>query len=598
MSFLLSCQSLSRSVASRPLFRDITFGITGGERVGLIGPNGAGKSTLLRTLAGLEPPDSGVVSMRRGLRVSYVAQQDTFPADATVHTTLLGALVDSPLDLHEQQQAMRLLLTKIGFPEEDQSVNALSGGWRKRLSIARALIRDPDLLLLDEPTNHLDIEGVLWLEETLLRAPFAVIMITHDRYFLEKVATRIVELSRQYRDGYLSVEGNYSHFLEEKEAYLQAQWNQQSALETQARREIEWLRSNAEARRTKAQSRIREANRLLAELAELRTRNAQGQKAVLDFTVSGRRTRQLLVAQGLRKSLGDRLLFDSVHLALGPGVKLGLLGPNGSGKTTLLRLLTGEITPDQGTIVRAEGLRTVYLDQHRATLDPNQPLRHALAFNSDYVRYRGTSIHVAAWAKRFLFAPEQLEQPVGALSGGEQARVLIARLMLEPADLLILDEPTNDLDIPSLEVLEESLVEFSGALVLVTHDRYLLDRVANLLLALDGAGHAEFFADYAQWEQKQRQKQTERTSQPSSGRAPISGSRGLSAAERRELARMEETILAAEAEVERLREQMNTPEIATDPVKLQACWEEHNRAVERVTALYARWEELERKRAG
>jgi ABC transport system ATP-binding/permease protein len=420
--------------------------------------------------------------------------------------------------------------------------------------------------------------------------------VTHDRYFLENVTTRIVEMNRTYADGYLSVDGSYSRFLEQKEAYLQAQAQHQQALESRARREIEWLRSNAEARRTKAQGRIKEAGQLLEELSEVRRRNAQNESAGIDFAASGRKTRQLLVAQKLEKSLGGRRLFSGVSLTLSPGSKLGLLGPNGSGKTTLLRLLTGEAEPDGGTIQRADGLRVVYFDQNRTPLDPRVSLREALSPNSDYVQYRGSSVHIASWAKRFLFSTEQLEQPVGALSGGEQARVLIARLMLAPADLLILDEPTNDLDIASLEVLEESLLDFPGALVLVTHDRYLLDRVSTEILALDGQGRAAFFADYPQWEQTQREVLEEKSTQSTLPKPAAPKPSGLSAAERKELGRMEETILAAEAEAEALKAKMADPEVATDAAQLQACWEKHHQMQAHIAALYARWEALEERR--
>ena len=265
------------------------------------------------------------------------------------------------------------------------------------------------------------------------------------------------------------------------------------------RREIEWLRRGAKARTTKAKGRIQEAGRLIEELGDARARAAGG-TAGIEFPASGRRTRKLLVARGLSKALGGRPLFRDLDLAVVRGTRVGLLGPNGSGKTTLLDLLAGALVPDAGEIERAEGLRLVRFDQHRASLDPDQSLRRALSPEGDTVVFQGRTIHVASWAKRFLFRPEQLELPVGRLSGGEQARILIARLMREPADLLILDEPTNDLDIPTLEVLEDSLAEFEGGLVLVTHDRFMLDRVSTVILALDGEGGAETFADYAQWE--------------------------------------------------------------------------------------------------
>lgn len=595
MSFLLSCQSLTKAFGPRPLFRDITLGITEGERLGLIGPNGTGKSTFLKILAGLETPDEGIVSGRRGLRIGYVPQEDTFAEGTRIMSVLWAALEDSPLDGHEKERVIARTVAKFGFTDPEQETTLLSGGWRKRLAIAREWIRDPDLLLLDEPTNHLDMEGILWLEKELHAASFALIAITHDRYFLENVTNRIVEMNRAYAEGYLSISAPYSQFLIEKEAYLSGQAHRQVALQSKARREVEWLSRNPQARTTKAQYRIDEAGRLLDELSEVRFRNAQNQTAAIDFTASGRKTRELVVVKNLTKKVGERTLFSHLNLTLAPGTRLGLLGPNGSGKTTLLRLVTGQQEPEHGSITRADGLRIVYFDQNRAPLDRAVSLRNALSPNGETIQYRGSSQHVAGWAKRFQFLPDQLDMPLSRLSGGEQARVLIAQLMLQPADLLILDEPTNDLDIATLEVLEESLLEFPGALVLVTHDRYLLDRVSTELLALDGHGGSQFLADYAQWERWQAQQKRVPVSAVSS--APKTPP-ALTNAERRELGKMEETIMAAEAEVERLQARLAEPKVATDTVRLQEGWQAVQAAQQKVAALYTRWEELETKRSG
>jgi ATP-binding cassette subfamily F protein uup len=600
MSFLLSCQSITKSYGPRPLFRDITFGINDGERLGLIGPNGTGKSTLLKILAGIEKPDTGVVSPRRNLRIRYVLQTDAFPPDATIQSVLHEALAEQALDDHEREFEVSMMLAKADFPVEDQSISSLSGGWRKRVAIARELIRQPDLLLLDEPTNHLDLEGILWLESLLKDASFAVVVVTHDRYFLENVTTRMVELNRAYADGYLSINGSYSAFLEQKEAYLAGQAHTQQALASKVRKEVDWLRRNPQARTTKADSRIRDAHQLIGELAEVKYRNSQDRAVDIDFTSSNRKTRELIVAKNIEKSLGGRELFSKLSFSLAPGTKLGLIGRNGSGKTTLLRLLMGELEPDKGSIVSAHGLRAVYFDQNRAPLNRRDTLREALSPSGDNVSYRGGTMHVAAWAKRFLFSTEQLEMPVGNLSGGEQARILIARLMLEPADLLILDEPTNDLDIASLEVLEENLQEFPGAVVLVTHDRYLLDSVSTDLLWLDSQGGTTFLADFSQWERLQE------TSEPSYAQTKAKKNAAipeitapparLSASERKELSQMEGAIMAAEEKVEELQKRLADPSVATDAAKLHSCWEELHQGQEKVAGLYSRWEELEQRR--
>jgi ATP-binding cassette subfamily F protein uup len=600
MSFLLSCQSLTKSFGRRPLFRNISLGVGDGERVGLIGPNGAGKSTLLKILSAQEKPDEGSVSTRRGARIAYVGQADHFPEGAAIHSTLAEAAGPG---LHEDEALLKVqvFLAQIGFPAEDAPLASLSGGWRKRVALARALIQEPDLLLLDEPTNHLDIQGILWLEETLRRGAFAAVVVTHDRYFLDNVATRMVEINRAYADGFLSFSGAYSAFLDQKAAYLAGQERLQDSMETQARREVAWLRRNPQARTTKADYRIREAHKLLDDLADVKQRNAEGRPIDVDFNATRRKTRELLVAKEVSRSIEGRTLFRDVSMTLTPGAKVGLAGPNGSGKTTLLRVLTGDLPSETGSIARADGLRVVYFDQHRAPLNPSDSLRNALSPSGDTVNYAGRSMHVAAWAKRFLFSTEQLEMPVAALSGGEQARVMIARLMLQPADLLILDEPTNDLDIPSLQVLEESLEEFPGAILLVTHDRYLLDRVSTQVLALDGEGGAAWFADYAQWEDALRARQeaarrpAAKTERPAGAAAPSAPR--LTASERKELSRMEESIMAAEARVEEIQRSLGDPAVATDPAKLQQAWEEQQKAQEAVTHLYARWEELEARRA-
>ena len=354
-------------------------------------------------------------------------------------------------------------LDRAGFPDPSTPAGKLSGGWRKRLAIVAALASDPDLVLMDEPTNHLDIEGILWLEKTIANPSFATLTVSHDRRFLESIANRTIELGRAYPDGFLSHDGPYSEFIVKREEFLAAQAGREQALASGVRREIEWLQRGAKARTTKAKGRIERANDMMSELGDLRQRNAQTAASKIDFSASGRQTRKLIQLKHVSKSLGDRELFRDISFTLAPKTKLGLLGPNGSGKSTLIRLLNEQLTPDTGEIVRAPQLRVVVFDQHREQLDPAQTLRRSLSPAGDVLSYQGNSMHISAWAQKFLFRGDQLDLPVSELSGGEQARVLIARLMLLPADVLILDEPTNDLDIATLDVLENSLDEFAGA---------------------------------------------------------------------------------------------------------------------------------------
>jgi len=600
-AILLSCESLGKSYGVKPLFTDLSLGLSEGDHVGLIGPNGSGKSTLLKILAGFEHPDSGTRSVRRQLRIGYVPQEPSFAEQYSVEDALVQVLFDEGLDPHEQGGRIARALSLGGFVRTDQTVSTLSGGWKKRLAIARSLMLEPDVLLLDEPTNHLDVEGILWLEGLLKAEPHAFIVISHDRRFLEAVTTRIWELNRQYPNGLFEAKGRYSEFLEQRDAALQAQADYQASLANRVRREVEWLRRGPKARTTKAKARIDQAGRMISELTDIESRQSKA-SAGIDFTASGRRSKKLIEVVGLEKTLGAQPIVSNLDLQVGPGERIGLLGPNGSGKSTLLKLLVGSLTPDAGTITRADRLRIVTFEQHRESLDQQASLRRALApAGGDGVVYQDRSVHLVSWAKRFLFRPEQLDLPVSRLSGGEQARLLIARLMLQPADLLILDEPTNDLDIPTLDVLEDSLLEFTGALVLVTHDRWLLDRVSTRLLALDGAGRAEWFADYAQWEAVQERKATEersiRISEERSALGKPSKRKGLSYKEQKEWDQIETRILKAEERVATCQAAADDPSISSSAVDLQERHTALHAAQEEVERLYTRWTELEEKRA-
>ena len=598
MALLLSSTGIAKSYGARALFQNLSLGISEGERLGLIGPNGSGKSTLLKILAGEIEPDAGTVSLRRLTRVGYVAQDSVLPEERTAAEVLAAALEGQPIEEAERDSRIHVTLGRAGFTDPGVRAGSLSGGWKRRLAIARELVQAPDILLLDEPTNHLDLEGILWLEKLLAGAGFASVIVSHDRWFLENAVNQMAELNRTYPEGLFRVDGNYSRFLEVKEEFLRAQQRLQESLSNIVRREVEWLRRGPKARGTKAKARIEEAERLIGELAEVSARTAKG-AAQIDFTGSDRRTKRLVSVEGVAKSLGGRTLFCDLAFVLSPGARLGLVGQNGTGKTTLLRILNGEVPADTGEVRRADGLRIVYFDQGREQLDLNQTLRDGLGARGDYVIFRDRPMHVAGWARRFLFGPEQLDRPMASLSGGEQARVLIARLMLQPADLLLLDEPTNDLDIPTLEVLEDSLNEFPGALVLVTHDRFLLDRVANAVLGLDGRGGAQLYADYWQWEQDQsarRQPKEEKAAPARSAAEPAR--KKLSYLDAREWEGMEERILTAEEELTARQNELHAPEVVSDHLKLQEAYQRLQAAEENVARLYARWAELEARFTG
>ena len=601
---ILSAQGLAKRFGVAPLFQNLSFMISEGERIGVIGPNGSGKSTLLDILSGRMQPDGGDLATRKGTHLSLVRQVSDYEVGETIHLVLDKALDKAQVPEEDRAGRMAAILGRAGFNDLDILASTLSGGWRKRLAIVEALVRRPDVLLLDEPTNHLDLAGIDWLESVLQNASFACVVVSHDRYFLENVANEIVEINPAYENGSLRVSGNYSAFLEAKEEHLHAQRNRQSALENRVHTEIEWLRRGPKARTTKSKARIDKAHQLIGELADMnaRTRTSSAQ---IDFSSSDRKTKQLITLDDVSYSFGEKKLFDHLHFIITSGMRVGLVGPNGSGKSTLLRLLKGELRPTLGKMRQADSLRIVYFDQNRV-LDPDVSLRRALAPDSDSVIYQDRIVHVASWAARFLFTGEQLSQPVGRLSGGERARVLIAQLMLQPADVLLLDEPTNDLDIPTLEILEESLLEYRGALVLVTHDRYMLDRVSTVVLGLDGLGHAERFADYPQWEAWQSAQtagaKNKAAGVQSGGSAPAGSTatasvsrKKLSYKETRELETIEQRIADSERELQAQHDSLLDPAVMSDGARIREITMEMEAAQHAIDTMYARWAELEAK---
>ncbi len=592
MSVLLSARGLAKSFAHRPLFDALSLELKAGEKVGLIGPNGSGKSTLLRILAGEETEDAGERTARRGARVGYLPQADQFPPGVTAREAVLAGLDDPGLEDHEKTTRTAVALTQTGFADPDQPADAMSGGWRKRLAVARELARRPDVLLMDEPTNHLDLPGVVWLEKLLRAAPFGYLVATHDRAFLRAVADDVLEVSRVYPGGAFRATGGFDSFADKRDLFLSAQQRMRDSVANQVRKETEWLGRSESAQRSKSRSRIGEAADRRAELAELNTRTADAGKAGIDFAGTGRQTRKLLTATGVGKALGGRPLFRDIDLILSPGDRVGLLGANGSGKSTLLKLMSGTLAPDSGTITRADLLRLEVFEQGRSSLDQTATLRRSIAPTGDMVTFQGRGLHVAAWAARFLFDARSLDLQMSALSGGEQARVRIAQLMLRPADVLLLDEPTNDLDIPSLEVLEDSLTDFPGAVVLVSHDRELMARLCTRFVGLDGRGGAAAFGSVEQWLDSLKEE-------PPAARAkaavakPADKAKKLSYKEQQELAGMEAAIAVAEG---RVTAAAGSVEIADGHAALTAACTALETAQQAVDELFERWQELEARK--
>lgn len=500
---LIGAHNISKSFSVRPLFRGLTFSIESGERIGLIGPNGAGKSTLLKILSGKQNIDDGKLTFAKGIKVAFVEQVPEFSPESTVNSVIMEGASDI-YDWEEisraQELASKLELSQWG---EEKLISELSGGWKKRVAIARELMRQPDLLLLDEPTNHLDVESIIWLEEMLANAKFATLTITHDRLFLQKISNRIIEINPKYKDGMLSVRGSYADFLESRDDLLAAQLGHEQKLKNTLRRETEWLRRGAKARQTKQQARIEATHDLASAVDEISVRN-RNQGVKFDFQSGEKSPKKLIEAKGISKAFNGQTVVPNIDILVTPKSRIGLLGLNGCGKSTLIKILTDEIKPDTGTVNHAERLEISYFEQNRESLNPNESLFRTICPIGDHVDFAGTLIHARSYLSRFLFHQDKMDMPVYKLSGGEQSRLLLAKVMLTKANLLVLDEPTNDLDMETLDMLLQVLQDFNGAILLVTHDRYFMDQMTNQILAfgIDEKGNKiiEKMVGIEQWE--------------------------------------------------------------------------------------------------
>jgi ABC transport system ATP-binding/permease protein len=599
VAVLVNGHELSKGFSGRHLFDGLAFGISDGERIGLIGPNGAGKSTLLKMILGSEKPDSGTIARKQGLRVAYLSQTPELVPESTILETILEGALD-PYDWESTARALELL-SKLAFDEaglsEDTLVGALSGGWRKKVALARELMREPNLLLMDEPTNHLDVESILWLEEFLAKVPFATLTITHDRLFLNRISNCIWELDRRNPNGLLRVEGDYATFCEIKEQHVNALERKETVLKNTLRRETEWLRRGPAARTTKQTARINRAGDLASNVEALEGLN-KVQSVGIVFGTAESTPKKLIEAKKISKSYGDRTLFKDFSLLLQRGNRIGLLGPNGAGKSTLIKLLLGVEQPDSGTVERSDQLQIAYFDQNREHLDPNLTVLKTVCPQGDHVFFRGNYTHVRSYLDRFLFNVEQSDSPVSKLSGGEQARLLIAKLMLREANILVLDEPTNDLDLPTLNILEERLKDFEGAIVLVSHDRYFMDQVVDRIF-VPADGHIEEFMGVGQWEawQKDRAKRSKSAPlPPGSQRTPEAPKKvKLSYNDQREFDLMESKIHGLEAKLESLTAESQKPEVASSSSKLTKLTAEMAELQTEIDRLYSRWSELESK---
>jgi ATP-binding cassette subfamily F protein uup len=589
MSVLLSIHELKFAFSHRVLFEGLTFSISQGEKIALIGRNGAGKSTLLKILSGQMDPDSGKVARTRGIRIGYLSQTPEVDSNTSVRDVVYqGVLNDEDwAGVSAAEEAISRLRLN---PEV--KCGTLSGGWKKKVALARELARNPDVLFLDEPTNHLDVESILWLEDFLRQSSVCLVMVSHDRAFLNRIVNRTLEVDRRNPGGILSVDAGYDQFLKVKEAYLEAQASREESLKNTLRREIEWLKRGAKARTTKQKARIDRAENLKIEVQDLGVKNRE-QNVRLEWDAAGRGSKKLVELKGVSKGYGDRTILSGIDLLITPKSRIGLIGNNGVGKSTLIKLIAGVEEADSGELKRAEALQVLYFEQNRETLDPKISVLRTVCPYGETVEFQGKKVHVRSYLDRFLFSGPDVDVLVEKLSGGEQARLLLARLMLHPANLLILDEPTNDLDFQTLNVLEECLEDFPGAVVLVTHDRRFMDEVCDQVIAIP-----EFitFSDLDQWEKWFRIK-----SKPGSETKSVerSGDRAskkkLSYKEQLEFDKMEAVILEKETRIAELEIESGKPEVASNSVELLLVTDEMGKLQSEVERLYARWAELEGK---
>jgi len=640
---LLRAANVQLSFGSRTVFQGLTVTIEEGERVGLVGVNGSGKTSLMKILAGAAKPDTGELQLRRGARVTYLPQEPEFAEGATVASELSVAqgplreamaaqaelaqkLEASPPEAHEKlmeqlavvsdrieqlggwdtEHHAKTLLDRLGVKDWDRPVAQLSGGLRKRVAIARALLTRPDMLLLDEPTNHLDADTVDWLEEELDKLPGSLLLVTHDRYFLDGLVDRIVEI--QPGGGVTSYPGNYQAYLEQK---LVAQENAEVSQHKRERwiaQEVAWLRRGPEARRTKSKSRIDRAQKLMAEKGFQRPKVAD-----LRVIAAPRLGHTVIESEGLQKSFGERKVLQGVDFRLQRGERVGLVGPNGVGKTTFLRVILGELPPDGGKLVIGKNTKVAYYDQNRAQLDPEMTVYDAASQGEDWVDLGDQKVALRDYLDDLLFPVPMQRMKVKALSGGERNRLLLARLFLEGANVLVLDEPTNDLDIVTLNVLERLLLDFGGSTLLVTHDRYFLDKVATSIVTFDGNGRVtRYEGNYAMYRRLKEQsdamaaKGAAKKDEPAPApavTAPAAKPEArkavkLSYKDQRELDGMEATIEVAETRKADLEAQLADPTIYSKSGKVAEVQKELDATIAQIDRLYARWQVLQDLAAG
>ena len=588
---LLSVHSLHLAYGGPPLLHDVSFTIEKGERVCLVGRNGEGKSTLLRLIAGEEVPDDGRLAFSSGTTVATLPQ--VFPASkpGTIREVIEA---DHPEILHDHEFHLRLetLLSQMEL-DSDATFDSCSGGEKRRVLLASALLTQPDLLLLDEPTNHLDLPGIQWLERFLGRFDGAVLFITHDRAFLRSIATRILELDRgQLRDWAC----DYDTFLRRREEDLAAEEKQNALFDKKLAQEERWIRQGIQARRTRNEGRVRALKKMRTERQQRRDKVGNTN---LEFQEAGRSGVKVLEAKQVSFAWEGIPMIEDLSFTVNRGDKVGIIGPNGSGKTTLLKLLLQQLEPQTGSIEQGTNLELVFFDQHRNKLDEEQSLVENVGQGSDHITIGGKQRHIISYLEDFLFPPSRSRTPVKVLRGGERNRLLLAKMFTQPGNLLVMDEPTNDLDIETLELLESLLVEYSGTLLLVSHDREFLNNVVTSTLAYDGeARWVETPGGYDDWvAQRTKPKEPKKSGPaPRNTEKAVPRKKPLNGKEKRELQALPEKMEALEQQLEELGQIMSTPEFyAQAEAEQQQVRNQAEEIPKHLETLFERWEELEER---
>lgn len=595
----MSCFQATKSYSDKTLFQNLSFSLHSGDRVGLVGPNGAGKSTFLSALLKEAELDAGTIAQQKSLITHSVEQSPSYSKDLTIREAFLVSLKKSHKGGGKiSDNELESIADELSLGRLDEKISSLSGGGIKKVEISAAFLSDAQVVFFDEPTNHLDLKAILWLENKLKKASFAWVCISHDRYFLDKVAKTFMEISPVYEDKFLQIKGNYQEFLRKKANYLAEQKNRQQTLTNILRKEEKWLKTSPRARTTKAKYRIDQAHDMQKDLRDISKREVKEIDSI-NFLHTQKKSKKIITLKGISHAFGAKKIFQDFGLEVSLGHKIGLLGLNGSGKSTLLKIIAGELSADAGTVDRALNLRVSYFDQDRKLLETQESVKSFLCHEGDSVVYNDRSIHISSWLKRFGFSFEKKDAIVSSLSGGEKAKLFIAKLLLEPCDLLILDEPTNDLDIVSLELLEEGLASFSGSLVLVSHDRYFLESVCDKFLGIGGISGVSSYLSLTSWLDSlipPKKKKVERNLEASKKRVAAKNPK-LSYMEERELSVIEEEIAQAEDKLTQLKHEISLPENLSSHEKLIALSSDLDAAQKSLDELYERWHFLEEKKA-